>query len=396
MMVLRRMLPFAVAAGVAATLATVIPAVPAVAATAPIQLTLPAPTGPDQVGTVSLHLVQNGRRDPYVPDIPFRELMVSLTYPARHAGRYPIAPYMPPGAWASFEHTEGIPDGSVIAPQTAAHEGAPVDRHRGGLPVVLFTPGAGGDRSNDTAIVQDLASRGFLVVTIDHTYGDSEVEFPDGRVEQPVFSDDPNFDEPEERAKDTSFVLDALTAIDHGHNPDADHHQLPRGLRGALDLNRVGMFAHSAGGQTLGQVMLDDPRIKAGVFLDAKVFGPVLTTGLNQPFLLLTQEGHTHVWDTTHWGQVWNHSPGWKRDLGLSGSGHNTFSDGEFIYTQAASVMGFTPDHLKALVGTIDPARSFTVVSTYVDAFFNQHLRHHDEPVLDGPSPQFPEAVFTP
>src|SRR5258708_30936971 len=31
---------------------------PAVASTAPVQLTFPAPTGRDQIGTVSLHLVQ--------------------------------------------------------------------------------------------------------------------------------------------------------------------------------------------------------------------------------------------------------------------------------------------------------------------------------------------------
>jgi dienelactone hydrolase len=397
-MVLRRMLPFAVAAGVAATLATVVPAVPAVADSAPIQLTLPAPTGPHQIGTVSLHLVQQGRRDPYVPDIPYRELMVSLTYPARHAGRYPTAPYMTAHAWASGVDGLGAPAGSLIMPQTAAHEGAPVDRHHGGLPVVLFTGGAGETRTDATAIVQELASRGYLVVTIDHTYDEPEVDFPDGRVEHQHIPPDPdNFPEPEERAKDTSFVLDALSAIDHGHNPDVDHQTLPRGLRGALDMNRVGMFTHSLGGQFLGQAMLDDPRIKAGAFLDGKITEPVTTTGLNQPFLRLSQEGRTHVTDTTHWGQVWDHSPGWKRDLQLVGSGHETFVDGEFIITQAASVISsIPPDELKADVGTIDPARAFTVESRYMDAFFDRHLRHHAEPVLDGPTPQFPEITFTP
>jgi alpha-beta hydrolase superfamily lysophospholipase len=36
--------------------------------------------------------------------------------------------------------------------------------------VVLYSPGAGDPRTWETALVQDLASRGYVVVTIDHTY----------------------------------------------------------------------------------------------------------------------------------------------------------------------------------------------------------------------------------
>src|SRR5436190_7215793 len=98
-MAMRRFLSAVFVTGVAAALAM---AVPAAASAAPIQLTLPVPTGPDQSGTVSLHLVQNGRPDPWVPSRT-RELMVSLWYPARHVDAYPTAPYMEAGAWASLE-----------------------------------------------------------------------------------------------------------------------------------------------------------------------------------------------------------------------------------------------------------------------------------------------------
>src|SRR5205823_224275 len=134
-MILRRLIPLALTAGMAAALVV---AGPAVASTAPIQLTLPVPTGPDQIGTVSLHLVQAGRPDPWVPGRT-RELMVSLTYPARHADRYPTAPYLEPGAWESFQQSvSGL--SSALVPRTAAHEGAPVGRHPDGLPVILYSP----------------------------------------------------------------------------------------------------------------------------------------------------------------------------------------------------------------------------------------------------------------
>ncbi|TCO65849.1 alpha/beta hydrolase family protein [Actinocrispum wychmicini] len=392
-MELRRFLPLA--AGVAAVLAT---AVPATASTAPIQLTMPAPTGPDAIGTVSLHLVQAGRPDPWVPG-QTRELMVSLWYPARHADRYPTVPYMTPGAWSSFEHNRGIPADSVVVPQTAGHDGAPVDRHPGGLPVILYSPPSTGDRAVNTALVQELASRGYLVATVDHTYSDDEVEFPDGRVAQRVLPNDQTLqqltDEVAERDKDTRFLLDELTAIDHGANPDAERHPLPQGLCGALDLNRVGMFGHSLGGATTFATMLDDPRIKAGVDMDGTLFGPVVTAGLNRPAMLLAHQDKTRDTDPS-WGPFWNASTGWKRDFQLQGSRHLSYSDAEVIFPQTASVMGLTPVQLAAIIGTIDPARAIKVQSSYVDAFFELHLRHHDEHLLDGPSPRFPEMLFQP
>ncbi|HEX4700758.1 MAG TPA: hydrolase, partial [Pseudonocardiaceae bacterium] len=177
-MALRRFLPLALAVGMAAALAT---SGPAAASTAQLQLTFPAPTGRHAIGTVSLHLVQAGRPDPWVPGRT-RELMVSLWYPARDVAGRPAAPYMEAGAWASLELNRGIPAGSVVVPQTVGHDGAPVDRRPGGLPVILYSPPSTGDRSVNTALVQDLASHGYLVVTVDHTYSDDEVEFPDGRV----------------------------------------------------------------------------------------------------------------------------------------------------------------------------------------------------------------------
>ena len=391
----RRFMPIALTAAMAAAMAT---AVPAVASTAPVQLTIPAPTGPDQIGTVSLHLVQAGLPDSFVPGRT-RELMISLTYPARQAGRYPVAPYMEAGAWQALEQDLNIPAGSVLVPQTAAHAGAPVDRQPGGLPVILYSPPSGGDRSFNTALVQDLASRGYLVATVDHTYTDDEVEFPGGRVARRVLPENPTGQqiaaEVVERDKDMRFVLDELTAIDRGANPDAEHRALPDGLRAAMNLDEVGMLGMSLGGATAAATMLDDSRIKAGIDLDGTLYGPVVTSGLSLPFLLASAADHSRDNDPS-WASFWNASTGWKRDFQLLGSLHGTYFDGEVLFPQLAGVLGLTPDHLAGLVGTINPARAITVESAYVDAFFGRHLRHHREHLLDGPSPRFPEMVPVP
>jgi dienelactone hydrolase len=401
-MTLRRLTPLALTAGVAAALAMATPPALAMAApaAAPVQLTIPAPTGPDQIGTVSLHLVQAGRPDPWVPGRT-RELMISLTYPARHAGRYPMAPYMEAGAWKSFLQDLKIPVGSVPVPQTAAHEGAPADRHPGGLPVILYSPPSGGDRSFNTALVQDLASRGYLVATVDHTYSDREVEFPGGRVAQRILPENPTDQqltaEVAERDKDMRFVLDELTAIDRGANPDAWHRTLPGGLRGAMNLSEVGMLGMSLGGDTAAATMFDDSRIKAGINMDGTLHdGPVITSGLSRPFMLLSAADHNRDNDPS-WASFWNASTGWKRDFQLLGSLHGSYFDGEVLFPQLAGVLGLTPTRLATtLIGTINPVRAITVESAYVDAFFARHLRHRPEHLLDGLSPRFPEMVPVP
>ena len=130
-----------------------------------------------------MHLTDPSRRDPWVPGHPVRELMISLWCPATDTARYPTAPWMLPGAAAHFLSDLGIPVGAVTLPPTAGHQGAPVDRRAGAWPVLLYSPGSHTDRTIDIALVEDLASRGYIVVTIDHTHDASEVEFPGGRVE---------------------------------------------------------------------------------------------------------------------------------------------------------------------------------------------------------------------
>jgi hypothetical protein len=54
-------------------------------------------------------------------------------------------------------------------------------------------------------------------------------------------------------------------------------------------------------------------------------------------------------------------------------------SDGEIMFPQLAGVLDLTPKNLSALIGTISPARAFTVELAYIDAFFDQHLGHHPD-----------------
>jgi Platelet-activating factor acetylhydrolase, isoform II len=363
--------------------------------------TLPPPSGDDRVGVVQLHLVDRSRPDPWVSSQPVRELMVSVWYPAQRVPGDPVAPWLLPAAWARFEQdTLGAPPDALLVPLTHGHVGAPVERYPGGRPVVLYSAGLGNNRDSGSVLVEELVSRGYIVVTIDHTHEASQVEFPGGRVEVSALPPPPYAPEVVAKAvtvrvADTRFVLDKLAALNAGHNPDAEHRRLPRGLRGAMDLSRIGMFGHSLGGATAAEVMYEDRRIRAGIDLDGTLFGPVITGGLNRPFLLVAAQDHGRDNDAT-WAQFWANLRGWRLNLRLAGSAHNSFTDLQVLVPQVAAVLKLPPGVVQQTIGTINPQRSIISQRAYVAAFFSLSLRHHDNHLLDHPSQHFPEMQFMP
>jgi len=387
-----------VVAGLWAPAAHAQPVEPLAITEQPLQPTLPAPTGHHRIGVVQLHLVDETRPDPWVPAQTVRELMVSLWYPAQRTHCYPLAPWLPPAAWSRFEQDNGIPPGVLQVPLTHGAAGAPVDRDRDGRPVVLYSPGFGSNRDSGTVLVEELVSRGYIVVTIDHTHDANAVEFPDGRVETfaiPQVTDEIIEQAVAVRVADTRFVLDALTELNAGTNPDAEHRRLPSGLRGALRMSSVAMFGHSLGGATAAAAMLEDQRINSGVNLDGSLVGPVVNAGLDRPFLLVANSSQGRDADET-WAKFWANQRGWRLNLQLTGSAHGSFTDFQALVPQTAGVLGLPPDAVQQLIGTIDPHRSITNQRAYLIAFFNTHLRHRDGHLLDRPSPQFPEMQFIP
>ncbi|WP_433727946.1 alpha/beta hydrolase family protein [Actinoplanes sp. CA-051413] len=360
----------------------------AVPAADPVRLTLPAPTGPAPVGTVSLHLVDRSRPDPWAGPGRYRELMISLWYPTHPGDHHPVAPWLTAGAGAAVLASEDIPPGKVVLPLTHGHEGSPVRRGHP-LPVVLYSPGNDAIRSGNTVVVEQLASHGYLVVTIDHTY-DGVVEFPDGRVVTPLPDGPHSTDIYQLRLADTRFVLDTLARLHAGRNPDAEHRPLPTGLAGGFDLHAIGMVGTSAGGATTASAMYADRRIKAGLSLDGPVLGPVVGAGLDRPYMLM--EAKINRPDYPDLDAFWSRLRGWHLELRVTGAKHLSYSDYEALLPQLADVLGIDPADQ---IGSLDPTRGIAVQQAYPLAFFDRHLRHRGH-LLDGPSAQYPEVMIVP
>ncbi|MYS81481.1 alpha/beta hydrolase [Embleya scabrispora] len=369
-------------------------------------LRLTPPTGPYAVGTTTLYLVDRSRPDPWEP-IPVREVMVTVFYPARTVRGCPVAPQLSAGAGQAFvtaaplTHPQ-LPAAGVdwAATATHAYTNAPARTER--RPVLLYSPGGGDPRGMGTGVAEELASRGYVVVSIDHSGDGAVVEFPvdtqgrDDRVRWTVLRFDPRTDPGmfrtmiDTRIADTRFVLDRLTVLAGGGNPDPTGAPLPDGLHRALDLRRVGVYGHSAGGTTAAETMYEDRRIAAAInlegYLDHPSPGPgrdgelyaIARDGTDRPLLLLGTDGFTDRRNLDRsWSALRAHS---RRPVPLrrvEPAAHHVFTDHAVFAPrlQAAGLMS-AADRI-ALIGPIDPAVSVPTVRRYIHAFFARHLPTH-------------------
>ncbi|MER6363990.1 lipase [Kitasatospora sp. NPDC001527] len=384
------------ASGALAPTSTAYARPPAATTAAPIALTLPAPTGPQPVGTTTLHLVDPRRPDRWAPTPRPRELMAQLWYPAAACGApaHRLAPWTGAAERAHLESDYlGAAPGSLTWPATHSREDAPVDR-TARHPVVLYSPGSRADRSFATLAAEDLASRGYVVAVLDHTFDAGEVAFPDGRLEvrnKPAVFAMTDEEIVAYRTADTRFVLDRLTDLAAGADPDAEHRPLPPGLGAALDLGAVGVAGHSMGGATAVQTLHDDPRVRAGASLDGPVFGTAATDGLDRPLLLFGASDVRPARDAM-WDALWPRLTSWRRQIVLEGSGHGSFADLEVLLSAARPAIAWPADEVDHLLGVIDPARAVAAQRAYLAAFFDLQLRHRPTPLFTAPSPAHPEV----
>ncbi|MFI1653543.1 alpha/beta hydrolase family protein [Streptomyces sp. NPDC020472] len=356
---------------------------PAVAGTAQAAraAVLPAPTGPYAVGSTVLPLVDRSRTDPWVPTADGRALMVTLHYPAAHPGGGRPAPYATQEEARLLAEQLGPGVSGDVLARTRTHSRTGVGPAPGRHPLVLLSPGFGVSRWTLTHLAEDLASRGYVVASVDHAYESYGISLPGGRTLTCVACT--ALDEggvhgsvvTSTRAADMRYVLDRLT----GPKPVWRYADV-------IDARRVGMAGHSIGGASAASAMVADPRIDAGINMDGAFWEDLPAEGLRgRPFLMLGTHDGTHLpgGQDASWDRAWTALDGWKRWITVAGSEHFTFSDGPVI----ARHFGLPQPELPT-------DRAVAVTRTYVAAFFDQHLRGLPRPVLDGPTPANPEVRF--
>jgi predicted dienelactone hydrolase len=353
-------------------------------------LSLPAPTGRHRVGTTSLHLVDHTRTDPLAPSARARELMVRLWYPAVR-GHYSTAAYLPTAVATRYvqfiNDSSGAdhPDDLLAFPTRSRQDAAAIaGRH----PILLFSHGYGVSAALNTGLHENLASHGYVVAGIDHTYDAGAVEFPDGRV----VSQKPNLPVDEllraVRTADALFVLGRLIRLAAGHHPGGGR-RLPRGLYQSLDPTRIGGYGHSLGGPTIVTAMQQDRRIDAGAGLDGDLLDGDLTgTGLNRPFLMMGNHNLNQA-DAPEWATFYDRLTGPRLHLILHDAEHADLTDITAFKTTIDVSTIFT-------TGPINGLRSLAIQRDYLTAWFNRALRGRDNRLLHAEPARYPEVDVQP
>ena len=377
---------------------------------------LPLPTGPLAVGRVSYDWVDRARFDIYAgnPQVR-RELVVFVWYPAGPQPTAEFAPYLPP-AWTPTAEFLGI---NVAGLRSHAAPDAPVAPDSTAYPVLLLSP-SGFPPLMLSAIAEELASHGFVVVGVNHTYETTVTAFADGRVvpmnpvaiggalgpqqgsHAEVFRQRASVCK--YKAADLASVVDQLEIL----NSDPT-----KRFTGRLDLGRLGALGHSFGGNAALELCRTDPRCRAAANLDGAVWTDVGQVGLDRPALQVLAE-HSEFARTAEDAVKAGAAPnvewfeaekaitfgGWRNvqqraqpgyTVQVNGASHVSFMDVPFLPVTDESIVKPVLDATK-----IQPHRMWRVTSDLLLAFFTKHLNGAAAPLLDGPAADFPELTVGP
>lgn len=357
------------------------------------------PTGPYQVGTRTEYWVDSSRAEPFTADATdHRRLMVQIWYPgdpepgARRVQSHPASGALAAGM-AGGSPVRAVLMSNLGRGLTWAWADLPMSGKERTFPLLVFSHGFGGSRTQNGFQMAELASHGYVIVSADHTYHSTGTVFPDGSVAWPDSLSQTQIREDSIAvrfvnlwAADGRFLIDRMSALVR-----ADPRRL---FTGRIDTSRIGYFGHSFGGATAAQVMSQDPRVLAGINLDGYPFGTAWEVGLSRPFLELRGDAI----DTTaipeeqlkaagssraqlqalvdSWGdRTTTLTQGGGLGAHLHGATHMNFSDSPLWSPGLAQAMG--------LAGPGDPREGHRLINALVLGFFDRHLKQRPAGILD-------------
>jgi predicted dienelactone hydrolase len=405
----------------------------------------PAPTGPYGVGISDVHLVDTARAETMTDDPDdHRELMVRIWYPARVAGDAEPEPFL-----REVEPLHGVlvRGAAFLRPfmlhhlqriRSHSYHDVPLAEGQAPFPVLIFSHGNSLYASQNSVLMEHLASHGYVVFGIDHPYQASAVRFPDGRVARyqhrwlsdgaagidqakqmqmfyrALYSDryDRYLRSMDELLSaspasnrgvqlwvdDTSFLLDELARTDAVPVIDRQdsHHALER-FDGHLDLNHVGVFGMSLGGAAAGQFCAQDARCTAGLNMDGLHFGAAgIGLRIQRPFMFIYADQRRDAAMHVEGVDLGKPAPFRMNDFAY----HSSSDIAYFMTIRGASHLGFADFALvsnfmrwSGILGTIDPVAMRDLLNDASLAFFNRTLKGTREPLLEGALGERPDVL---
>jgi len=356
----------------------------------------PTPGGSHRIGTRLYSLTDKTRLEPFTaaPD-DLRHLSVQLWYPA--AKSEGVQPYIEQpavlAAVASRLHVPPVLLGRLESAPTHAVRGARPDG--GGPYPVLFNPtGFSGFHAANLFWIEELVSRGYVVVTIDQPGTSAAASLADGTVLPEM--DKAKFDRfmplAMSQGSDATIELNGMPLVDGilpflAANLSFVLDQLPNidpEITDALDLSHVGVFGMSLGGYVGPEACRLDTRFKACLAVDAGKSATVAAEGLAQPLMLISRDAEimreerskAGGWPEDEIGQtissqraLFDHNRGDAYYVTMNGMYHVNWTDAP-LWSPLVKWLG--------LAGPIDPYRGFAATNLCTVSFFDRYLKAAD------------------
>lgn len=367
---------------------------------------IPGPSGPHAIGTTRYEVTEPGYADPYAPSPTPRRVPVQAWYPAQKSSG-PFEPTLDEELRSALSAMTHVPRFLLRSRDSFSAIDAPAAPGR--YPVLLFNHGFGSFQKQSTSLLEELASHGYVVLSVGHPFESLVVRFSDGStvrwradlpawkaigaglkdLERSVGEVSPLLDRAraardpavlreamdavaalpayavllpvlEVWAHDTRVVLDTLPRLDEG--------ALAANLRGLVDSAHVGAFGHSLGGILAGQLAMTEPRVGASLNFDgAQLAAAGANYALRAPCCFVYA-------DTTRVGKASVTNEGMNDALALAGPPGSCG-----VCLVGAAHLNFTDLNNVAMMaralGTIDRGEMARALRALTVGFFDHHLK---------------------
>jgi dienelactone hydrolase len=335
---------------------------------------LPKPTGAFDVGTQIFEWTDSQRDEWFTEEHgDKRRIMVQIWYPSEPSNAATL-PYLPsPEKWLPalstiievpqflFNHLRKIDTHSVL--------NAPLQKEIKQVPLIIFSHGIYGFRFQNTAQFEALASRGYIVISLDHPFDATLTVFKDGSIADFRSGYEGELSEEEFWALRTPQLTTRVADIRFMIDTIESKQSAGEDFWSAIDLRRIGIFGHSYGGAT-GIIALDqDDRIDVAIALDGWILPirpELVNKGLHKPFLYIGRETWPDQLNNQKLKKLLANSSQ-QTSMYIPGTAHFDFSDAPLFspYLQSFGV-----------VGSIPATELSRMLEDKIVKFFDTHLGH--------------------
>jgi len=336
------------------------------------------PLGNYKIGTSTIEMTDTSRTEIYGDtNGDKRRIKVQFWYPAEVTKGFTRVKWLQDGLpvaralakemnlpFFTLDHTAKV--------MSHAFKDAPISEALEQYPIIVMSHGWTGFRNLHTDIAELLASHGYIVIGIDHTYGAQVVVFDENDIALldhsalPDRDSTPDFLEYANRlvstyAGDVQYVLDQL--------PDFNEGRYSTQFINKLNLNTIGLIGHSTGGGADVMATIEGAPVRALLGLDAWVepIAPELVEkGLNIPTLFLRSGQWEEGYNNANLLKIVSTNANSKGLIQINGATHIDFSMAH-MYSRLTEFVGFT--------GTIEQERLSQMQHELILNFFEATMR---------------------